>query len=47
LCLPEPGGRPRLFVGAGATGMGATRGLFAEPSALAFWSAVAELASLS
>jgi hypothetical protein len=46
-CLLEPSGRPRLFAGAGAAGMGATRGLFAEPSALAFWSAVADLASLS
>jgi hypothetical protein len=36
ICLPEPGGRPRLFAGAGAAGMGATRGLFAEPFALAF-----------
>jgi len=35
-CLPEPGGQPRLFAGAGAAGMGATRGLLAEPSALAF-----------
>ncbi len=48
-CLPEPGGRPRLSAGAGAeaAGMGATRGLFAEPSALAFWSAAADLATLS
>ncbi len=34
--LREPGGRPCLFAGVGAAGMGATKGLFAEPSALAF-----------
>jgi hypothetical protein len=30
------GSRPRLFAEAGAAEMGVTRGLFAEPSALAF-----------
>jgi hypothetical protein len=45
--LPEPGGRPCLFARAGAAGIGTTRGLFTEPSTLAFWSAVADLASLS